>query len=83
MEKDRFEQLKCIVELDYKDRHDAPSLYFTHDDLKWLIKQSEKYKKIEQSWKEGIEEHKETIFFLRTCKEAIEDFKTETRKRMS
>lgn len=51
--------------------------------FQWLLEQAEKYQKIEQSWKKGVEEHKETIFFLRTCKEVIEGFKIETRKRMS
>ena len=52
-------------------------------DMKWLIEQAEKYQKIEQSWKEGIKKNEETIFFLRKCKEVIENFKIETRKKMS
>lgn len=37
MDKERFKQLKSIVNLDYQNRHDSPQLYFTLDDLKWFI----------------------------------------------
>lgn len=65
------------------DDYMKQNTFIRFEDLYWLIEQTEKYQKIEQSWKEGIEENKDTVFFLRKCKEVIEDFKTETRKKMS
>jgi hypothetical protein len=45
MDKNRFETQKEMVYLDYTNRHDSPQLYFTVDDLKWLIEQTEKLEK--------------------------------------
>lgn len=48
MELERLNHLKAIVNLDYENRHDNPQMYFTWEDLKWLVAQAEKaeqYKK--------------------------------------
>ena len=42
MDNKRFEHLKSVVNLDYEDRHDLPQMYFTWEDLKHLIAQTEK-----------------------------------------
>jgi hypothetical protein len=42
MDKNRFEQLKGITQLEQKY---ATQLVFTMDDLKWLVEQVEKYEK--------------------------------------
>lgn len=39
MDSDRLKYLKEVIDLDYTDRHDMPQLYFTIDDLKFLITQ--------------------------------------------
>lgn len=44
MDKERFEQLKAIVNLG----HHTPQMYFTVDDLKWLIEQGEKVEELQK-----------------------------------
>lgn len=41
MNLERLKYLKETVNLDYTLRHDVPQLYFTTEDLKWLVKQVE------------------------------------------
>lgn len=41
-----------------------------------------KYEKIQAAWFKGIEEKEQTIFFLRKCKEVIEDFEIPKEKPM-
>lgn len=48
--------------------------------LLWLVEQAEKYQKIERAW--TTEQKKETIFFLRICKEVIEGVELPTKKKM-
>jgi hypothetical protein len=48
MDKNRFETQKEMVYLDYTNRHDSPQIYFTVDDLKWLIEQAEKVERLEE-----------------------------------
>ena len=48
--------------------------------LLWLVEQAEKYQKIERAW--TTEQEKETIFFLRICKEVIEGVELPKKKKM-
>jgi hypothetical protein len=54
----------------------------TLNDVKWLIEQSEKYQKLSETWLDSKKDPSyETIQFLRVCKEVIEDFKIEKRRK--
>lgn len=52
--------------------------------LQELIEKAEKYQKIEDAWnKKDKDKDYQVIHFIRECKEVIENFKIEKRKRMT
>jgi len=57
-----------------------PSVSLSKKEFDWLIEQAEKYIQIEQAWSEY--QDKETLFFLRKCKQVIENVEIPKRKSM-
>jgi hypothetical protein len=58
MDKKRLKELKAMMSISYKDRHDIPQLYFTVNELKWLIEQAEQAEKVEMLDKRLLESFK-------------------------
>lgn len=52
------------------------------EEMDYMIQYAIKYQKLHEQWFNSIENGDETIFFLRKCKEIIEDFKPDTTKAM-
>jgi len=75
-EKERLEKIKEL----HSNRIAQNELYSARFlDVEWLIEQTEKYQKIKQSWEN--EQNSNALFFLRTCKEVIEDMEIPKRKK--
>lgn len=53
------------------------------ESLQTVLEQAEKYRKIADTWLDNKDDpNYPTVFFLRVCKEVIEDFKIEKKKSM-
>ncbi|MDC6267252.1 hypothetical protein [Lysinibacillus fusiformis] len=80
-------KLKCnpleVEKLIFKDAESISN--YTHvsiEEMDYMMELAIKYQVLHEAWYMGIEHKEPSIFFLRKCKEVIEDVKPDYRKVM-
>lgn len=58
-------------------------IHVSIEEMDYMVEYAKKYEQLHNMWFKCIEDKDDTIFFLRKCKEIIEDFKMDSRKSMT
>lgn len=70
-----------VEKLIFKDKEGISNyIHVSIEEMDYMMQYAKKYQQLHEAWFNGIENNDPTIFFLRKCKEVIEDFEMPTRK---
>ncbi|MGG0667806.1 hypothetical protein ABE073_04670 [Lederbergia citrisecunda] len=68
-----------VEKLVFKEEGDTSNNYIhvSIEEMDYMVEYAKKYEQLHNSWFECIDNKDDILFFLRKCKEIIEDFKPE------
>lgn len=74
-----------VEKLIFKEEGETSNNYIrvSIEEMDYMVEYAKKYEQLHDMWFKCIEDESDTIFFIRKCKEIIEDFKPDTRKSMT
>ncbi|QJI52426.1 hypothetical protein [Psychrobacillus phage Perkons] len=69
-----------VQKLVFKDEEGISNyIHVSIEEMDYMIQYAIKYQQLHEEWVKGIENEEPTVFFLRRCKEVIEDFEIDKR----